>query len=279
MKEWHDLRFVSSRDFGKTQCGDSWSWSRSSFDDYDIWYVLGGEGEIRINGERFGVRQGACCLLRPGDSVEAVQNPEKRMSLIYFHFWLSDGRTGAPATDDSSLPPRFNMVQDFWLEQHLHALLEFAGREGMHSEELVHASLKLILTQLLYWRDEAEHRTRFRHRHLMQKIVDHIRWNIHRPIRHEELACLVSLSPRYVSRLFKEFAGLSLKEYLKRARLEKARTLLMITDKTVTRVAEELGYSDIYLFSNQFKQHYGMSPSTYQRNLRKARLVALPVRR
>jgi iron complex transport system substrate-binding protein len=82
-----------------------------------------------------------------------------------------------------------------------------------------------------------------------------------------------------VSRLFKEFAGLSLKEYLKRARLEKARTLLMITDKTVTRVAEELGYSDIYLFSNQFKQHYGMSPSTYQRNLRKARLVALPVRR
>ncbi|GAA3408465.1 AraC family transcriptional regulator [Paenibacillus hodogayensis] len=279
MREWRDARFSSSREFGKTECGDSWSWTRTSFPDFDIWYVLAGEGEIHINGLRHEARPGTCCVLRPGDSVSAIQNPQNRMSLIYFHFRMRDLETGVELPDDATLPPRYNLVHDYWLEQHLNSLLEFAGRDDPYSEEMVNYLLKLIMTQLLYLQHEAGHKTRFRHRHLMQKIIDYIRMGVPRPITHEELGRLVSLSPRYVNRLFKEFTGLSLKEYLKRARLDKARTLLTVANKNVTQVAEELGYKDIYLFSNQFKQQYGISPLKYQRNMRKSQLMALPIKR
>jgi AraC-like DNA-binding protein len=44
--------------------------------------------------------------------------------------------------------------------------------------------------------------------------------------------------------------------------LEQARYLLL--DKSVKEVAAELGYSDPFTFSAQFKGHFGLSPQRFQ---------------
>lgn len=278
MLNWHDIRFVNSKEYGKSECGINWSWVRSCLEDFDIWYILSGEGEIFINQVRYEVSAGTCCVLRPGDHIEAYHNPDNRLILIYFHFQLYDLRTNHFITDDSILPPRYNMVTErYWVEQFLHCLLEYADKDDVYSEEMIHHSLKMIMTQLFYW--QSQNKTQSRHRHLMRTVVSHIEAHISRPISHEELAHLVSLSPRYVSRLFKEYSGYSLKEYITKTRLERARKLLTETDKNVTQVAEALGYKDIYWFSNQFKQLYGTSPSNYKRHARKSARSSQPIRR
>ena len=64
-------------------------------------------------------------------------------------------------------------------------------------------------------------------------------------------------------RRFREALGVSPGAYRVRRRLEQARYLLL--DKPVQQVAAELGYSDPFTFSAQFKAHFGLAPQRFQR--------------
>ncbi len=63
-------------------------------------------------------------------------------------------------------------------------------------------------------------------------------------------------------RRFREAMGISPGAYRVRRRLEQARYLLL--EKPVKQVADELGYSDPFTFSAQFKAHFGQSPRRFQ---------------
>ncbi len=49
-------------------------------------------------------------------------------------------------------------------------------------------------------------------------------------------------------------------------KLRHARELLCETDCKIQNIAAELGYSDQYAFSKQFKEHMGISPSKLRNN-------------
>lgn len=53
-------------------------------------------------------------------------------------------------------------------------------------------------------------------------------------------------------------------DFLISARMEKAKYLLRYTDLKITEIAALCGFSDIYLFSKQFKHKTGFSPSLYR---------------
>ncbi len=63
-------------------------------------------------------------------------------------------------------------------------------------------------------------------------------------------------------RRFREAMGVSPGAYRVRRRLEQARVLLL--EHSVKQVADELGYSDPFTFSAQFKAHFGLSPQRFQ---------------
>ncbi len=63
-------------------------------------------------------------------------------------------------------------------------------------------------------------------------------------------------------RRFREAMGIAPGAYRVRRRLEQARYLLL--DRSVQQVAAELGYSDPFTFSAQFKTHFGLSPQRFQ---------------
>ena len=68
----------------------------------------------------------------------------------------------------------------------------------------------------------------------------------------------------YISKNFKKLMKIGLRDYLYNIRLEKAKHLLVSTDKSVTEISELLGYSCIHSFSRSFKQKYGISPENYK---------------
>lgn len=63
-------------------------------------------------------------------------------------------------------------------------------------------------------------------------------------------------------RRFREAMQVSPGAYRVRRRLEQARYLLL--DRSVKQVADELGYSDPFTFSAQFKAHFGLSPQRFR---------------
>ena len=68
----------------------------------------------------------------------------------------------------------------------------------------------------------------------------------------------------YISRSFKDVMQISLREYLYDMRLNFAAQLLASSDKSITEIAESIGYSCIHSFSRSFKAKFGISPEKYR---------------
>lgn len=262
----------------KRNCGDkaicepTWNWSPPTLSDYDLWYVLSGKGQLTLNGKVFSVQHGSCFIIRPGDNVTASQDADDRLTLIYIHFHLFDIFTGQPISSTSdALPPRHNFVKDVYLiESYLNRMLEFDGDDDIYSQEQFNCLMKLVLIYLCSQHAKTTEVSSVSHKNKqsLRKIMQYIKDNITSRIEHDELASLVDLSPRYLNRIFKQYTGTSLKEFMTRTRLERAVHLLTETSMNVEQVAETLGYSDIYFFSKQFKQHYGTPPSHYRSKIK-----------
>lgn len=83
-----------------------------------------------------------------------------------------------------------------------------------------------------------------------------------------DVECLCArffLSRASVYRLFSEKLGAPPHAYLHRIRLERAAFLLATTEKTVTKISEEIGFKDFCYFSKLFKKQFGMPPGEYRK--------------
>jgi YesN/AraC family two-component response regulator len=83
--------------------------------------------------------------------------------------------------------------------------------------------------------------------------------------RAAEIACL---SPKYLSRVFKQTTGMGFSEYKLRVRMVKAGELLATTDRTIDRISYEMGYENPESFTRLFKKVTGKTPTEYRRTVR-----------
>ncbi len=79
----------------------------------------------------------------------------------------------------------------------------------------------------------------------------------------EELAKECNISDVHLRRLFKKVLGISPIQHLSNLRFDKARKLLLLSELSVSQIALECGFSDIYYFSKAYKKRYGISPSKH----------------
>ena len=80
----------------------------------------------------------------------------------------------------------------------------------------------------------------------------------------EELAADLFLTRGQVNRLLKERYGVTFREKLVFARLDRASWLLRHTNLTVGQVAAEVGYTVPSSFYHVFRQHFGITPEQYR---------------
>lgn len=81
------------------------------------------------------------------------------------------------------------------------------------------------------------------------------------------LADAFHLSPGYVSRYFKEHAGIGMSEYLEDLRISRATELLQDPRIAVGTIAHEVGYTSQNTFYKAFRRLKGMSAGTYREQL------------
>ncbi len=94
-----------------------------------------------------------------------------------------------------------------------------------------------------------------------------LREQLHEPPSLDELARRVGCSPFYLSRLFSQHAGLTLQQYLRQIRLERAAELLRTGQCNVTEAAFAVGYNSLSHFSTAFHEAYGCCPGLYSLGL------------
>lgn len=92
-----------------------------------------------------------------------------------------------------------------------------------------------------------------------------VRERLAEPLTLTAVAEEVRLSSHYLSRLFREEAGISFNEYVTRLRMERAIELLQTTTLKVYEVAEAVGIPSYRYFSVLFRQHTGVVPTEYKK--------------
>jgi transcriptional regulator GlxA family with amidase domain len=86
--------------------------------------------------------------------------------------------------------------------------------------------------------------------------------NLTRPIAVLSIAEQLGLSVRQLERLCREHLGMGPASLYRRLRMRYANWLIENTDRSVTEIAIETGFADCAHFSRQFKDTYGLSPTT-----------------
>lgn len=74
----------------------------------------------------------------------------------------------------------------------------------------------------------------------------------------------LNISIKYLSICVKEITDIAPSVFIATALLNEAKTLLFSSKDTITRIAEELNFSDQYAFGKFFKKHTGLSPKNYR---------------
>lgn len=102
-------------------------------------------------------------------------------------------------------------------------------------------------------------------RHITVELMEYIDHNLGSKITMEELVKRCFYNPSYLSRLFKKQSGLTLSEYIRKKRMERAAELLQQdTALSVHAVMEQCGYSDSKLFYTHFQECYHTTPRNFR---------------
>jgi len=80
----------------------------------------------------------------------------------------------------------------------------------------------------------------------------------------EDMARAAGLSRAHFSRAFKSAFGESPRAYLLTRRLERAATLLRMTDRSVADICLSIGLQSLGSFTTSFTRTFGMSPAAYR---------------
>jgi AraC-like DNA-binding protein len=84
------------------------------------------------------------------------------------------------------------------------------------------------------------------------------------PVRIRRLAAEIGLSPHHFIRRFKAVFGDTPHQVAVRARLERAKELLLDSKESVTGISLRLGFASLGTFSARFAREVGMAPSRFR---------------
>ncbi len=89
----------------------------------------------------------------------------------------------------------------------------------------------------------------------------------------KDAAALCCLSYHYFSHRFKREVGKSYSDYICSLRINEAEKMLLSSDKSITDIATETGFSTTSYFISRFRNEKGITPAQYRKNLRKTQNV------
>jgi transcriptional regulator GlxA family with amidase domain len=101
-------------------------------------------------------------------------------------------------------------------------------------------------------------------RQAVAKAIEQMRLYYHKPTRVADLADLAGMSESHFSRMFKAAMGTSPIDWLRRERINQAKRRLVESEDAIKEVAQQVGYSDQFFFSKDFKKMTSLTPTQFR---------------
>lgn len=95
--------------------------------------------------------------------------------------------------------------------------------------------------------------------------MDYIYDNLHSKISEADIAEYISLSPSYISRLFKKEVGVTICTYIAVKRVETAQNMLKYSDYSPVDIGNYLAFTSHSHFISVFRKYTGMTPNEFRK--------------
>lgn len=250
---------------GRMRCDPSWSFASdpTKFDNYRIWLIWAGEGElVTPGGERIALLPGVTAVMRPDGVYQASHNPANPLGVTFLNYAYED---------EAPLPPVWCWTSDFLFIDavtrkivQLHAA-ELAGLadNGRRTAMLLRAVLDELHGAALQLQPGDAPSSR-----LDRDVIELANKVLEMPAEHDdvsELAGAVFRSRSHFTRTFRRIYGVSPISFVKSTKLLKARNLLQTTSMSIGEICSILGYSTTQYFSRQYKAYFATTPGEDRR--------------
>jgi AraC-like DNA-binding protein len=242
---------------GHFYCNHHYFIKRETYPPLLVAYVRKGMFHVEYRGQTFEAEKGDVLLL---DCREPhYYHAHDGLEFVYIHFDGSNSReicqlimaqSGSLIRDESNI-----LIGNL-----LYNMVKFHENGGVETLMLSSARIYRILEYLL-----ASNLPQAMEDDTIQNAISYIRSNSHRKITVDELANISNFSASYFAHRFKQYTGFSPMDFVINTRLEKAKSLLIRTSKSVAEITDEVGYSSSTCLINIFEKRIGSSPKQYRK--------------
>ncbi|MBI4024537.1 MAG: helix-turn-helix transcriptional regulator [Verrucomicrobia bacterium] len=169
---------------------------------------------------------------------------------------------------------RNRRIQVSGAEWELVAKMTSAFHESLRKNEAAAHSVSLWLSLLLLNLKRFTSRSvradwsMTRLQQIIQKMTQHVESNWNRPLRLEAIARAVAISKSHLQRICHQALGVSLGQFIRHVRMNRACALLHSSGQNITEIAIACGFSSVFAFSRAFKSETGRSPLKYRQQFR-----------
>lgn len=248
-----------------------------SHDYAEMAFVLSGEGEYLLEGQRYEIREGDLIILNPGVHHQALVSEQAEVPATEFFVGFTDIQIKDCEPNTLPVPGDGYIIHTTGeLRQRLFKIASSMAAENADCREGRYFMMKSYLMQmiLLVLREQCEPVERtvgyafesVNKTYVVEQVLNYFEDHYNEKISLELIAENMYLSPFYISKIFKSETGSTPIRHLIDIRLERARELLESNSKaSIQEVAASVGYDDAYHFSKLFKKRYGITPSQARR--------------
>ena len=252
-----------------TQCTNRWREYDYTPSYSKIYYIIKGEGRIVIEGKEYFPKPGQICIM----PANVRQSYEVINENAYYKYWAhftckSGGRSIFEIID---VPYIIDIASDA-THTRLKKIFDDMICHYENKTFISNLMLESLIRELLaiYLQEAGIENVSIintKNSDRQSTILKYIEDNIDKKISVEDIAGEVYLHPNYFIRYFKKSFGMSPARYINKRKMELSCRMLGESEMSVSEVAEELGYGDIYHFSKIFKNYTGFSPRYYKKYL------------
>lgn len=235
----------------------------------ELLYVLSGSAQVQCRNAQYNLHEDDVILINMFDVHAVSGNPCEVLSL---------------KIDISALDPeishffqnRFNCNSSIETDKSkfisLKQLISLIVKSNVNPEDDIELLNKSYIYKLLYIltasfkvEDTTNSKDGNNNLERIKNIINYINENYREKISLTNLADTFYLSMPYISKIFKEFIGLSFSDYLTEIRLSSAVKDLANPNSKIEYIAEKNGFSNTRSFVTAFKNKYNYLPSKYRK--------------
>ncbi len=221
-------------------------------ENYEFIYLLGGQINVTVNGRKENLKKGDCALVLSHQihAIETLGNSEMWIGVFSRQFVPHFASKTKELEGNSSVFGMDEATDNFIREKLIY---------NDCSTTMKKACLYAVCDQ--YLQNVKLEKRKMQSENVICQMLEYVNSHFKENLTLADLAANFGYEYHYLSRLLNSSYRINFTDTLNRCRIEHAVSLLEETDKSITEIALESGFSSIRSFNHTFKSIMGTSPS------------------